>query len=222
MNYAQASVNYDRNVVSAESNYRRAMELNPSYPRAYHWYALMLSALGRHDEAIANIKTAQKLEPRSAIVRAAVAQVYFYAKNYPEAINACRQSLAINEKFVPAYKSLRMIYQATGNYEETLATYQKERIYSNDTDEKNPNWLMITAQVEAVGGKREEALRNLNLAIAAPSVKNNPNTYSYEIAVAYALLDDRENALKWLAIADKSRAHSFSFAQVDSRLEKVR
>lgn len=141
--------NYDRNPVAAESNYRRAIELNPSYPRSYHWFALMLAAMGRNDEAIENVKIAVRLEPRSPIVHAAAAQIYFYARNYPEALNSCRRSLEINEGFVPAHKSMRMIHEATGDYEAALAAYRKERIYSNDTDEKNPEWLMITAQVEA-------------------------------------------------------------------------
>jgi serine/threonine protein kinase/tetratricopeptide (TPR) repeat protein len=57
--------NYDRNLVSAESNYRRAIVLNPSYPRAYHWFALMLAATGRNDESIENIKIA--LTARTAL-----------------------------------------------------------------------------------------------------------------------------------------------------------
>ena len=115
-----------------------------------------------------------------------------------------------------------MIHEATSDYEAALAAYRKERIYSNDTDEKNPEWLMITAQVEAAGGKREAALQSLNRSIAAPAVKNNPVAYSFEIAVAYGLLGQKEAARKWLAIADKSGAHGFNFAQVDPRLEKIR
>jgi hypothetical protein len=67
-----------------------------------------------------------------------------------------------------------MIYQATGEYEAARAAYEKERIYSNGADEKNPEWLMITAQVEAVGGKREERCKSLNAAPRRTARENNP------------------------------------------------
>jgi serine/threonine protein kinase/Tfp pilus assembly protein PilF len=214
--------NHDGNAVAAETNYRRAIELNPSYPRSFHCFALMLSATGKHEEAIEKIKTAQRLTPRSAIVHAAAALVYFYAQNYQEAKLACGKSLELNPKFVPAYKNLRVIYTALGDYEKVLAAYKNERLYSNDTDETNPNWLMITAQVEAVGGKREDALKSLKRAVGEPSVKNNPIAYSYEIAAAYALLGEREKAAEWLKIAEKSRANNYNFAAVDGRFERIR
>ena len=214
--------NHEGNLVAAETNYRRAIELNPSYPRSFHWFALMFPATGKHDEANEKIKTAQRLAPRSAIVHAAAGLVYFYAQNYREAINACHKSLELNPQFVPAYKNLRVIYSALGDYEKALDAYKNERLYSDDTDEANPNWLMIRAQVEAVGGKRDEALKSLSRAVSEPTVKNNPNAYSYEIAAAYALLDEKERANEWLKIAEKSRANNFNFAAVDSRFERIR
>ncbi|MDQ3042775.1 MAG: tetratricopeptide repeat protein, partial [Acidobacteriota bacterium] len=165
---------------------------------------------------------AQRFAPRSAIVHAAAGLIYFYAQNYREAINACHKSLELNPQFVPAYKNLRVIYSALGDYEKALDAYKNERLYSDDTDEANPNWLMIRAQVEAVGGKRDEALKSLSRAVSEPTVKNNPNAYSYEIAAAYALLDDKERANEWLKIAEKSRANNFNFAAVDSRFERIR
>jgi tetratricopeptide (TPR) repeat protein len=214
--------NHEGNFVAAETNYRRAIELNPSYPRSFHWFALMLSATGKHEEAIEKIKKAQQLAPHSAIVHAAAALVYYYAQNFHEAKNACHKSLEINNKFVPAYKNLRVIYEATGDYEKALEAYKNERLYSNDTDEANPNWMMIRAQVEAVGGKRAEALKSLSRAIAEPDVKNNPMAYSYEIAAAYALLGEKKEALRWLEIAKNSRANNVNFFEVDSRFERIR
>ncbi len=214
--------NHEGNFIAAETNYRRAIELNPSYPRSFHWFALMLSATGKHEEAIEKIKTAQRLAPKSAIVHAAAALVYFYAQSYQEAINACQKSLELNPKFVPAYKNLRVIYSGLGDYENALEAYKNERLYSDDTNEANPNWAMIRAQVEAVGGKTDEALKSLNRATSEPSVKNYPVAYSYEIAAAYALLGEKERATEWLKVAEKSRANNFQFAAVDARFEKIR
>ena len=212
----------ERNREGAQINFERAIELNPSYSTAYHWYALALSAMGKHDEAIENINKAMELEPRSAVIRSAAGLVYFYAKRYDEGITACRQSLEIDQGFVPAYKTMRVIYEASGNYNEALAAYRQERTFAGNTDEKEPGWLMITAQVEAVGGRRDDAFKDLKSASEASVVKNNPNAYAYEIAVAYALLGEKDAAIEWLKKAEAAQAHSFNFVQVDPRLDTLR
>ena len=65
----------------AEREYKRAIELNPSYPEAHHAYALYLSAAGRHDEAIAEIKSAQELDPLTIPLKANVGITYLRARH---------------------------------------------------------------------------------------------------------------------------------------------
>lgn len=224
---AHASLAYvlffnDRNRAEAENHYRKAIELNPSYSTAHHWFALALSAMGKSDEAVEQIKLAMEIEPRSAIIRTAAGLVYFYSRRYDEALKVSQQSLDIDSGMVPAYKTIRIISEATGNYQEAQSAYQKERSFRGNTDENEPGWAMITAQVEAVGGKREKALQILQKALDDPIVINNPKAYSYEIALAYIFLDEKEKALDWLEKAKESKDHSFNFILVDPRLDKLR
>ena len=81
---------------------------------------------------------------------------------------------------------------------------------------------MITAQVQSVGGKKAEAEANLQKAVSSAVVKENPRGYAFEVAVAYALADDKENAVKWLETAKIAKDHSFNFVKVDPRLDNLR
>lgn len=200
----------------------RATELNPSYSTAHHWSGLAFAALARHEEAVASINKAMELEPRSAIIYTAAALIYNYARRHDEAIGFARKALEINPALVPAHKSLRIIYSATGNYAEALSAYEKERLYSGSTEANDPGWLMITAQVQAVGGQRDEAAANLRKSETAPIVKNNARAYADEMAMAYALLGDADNAVRWLAKAREVRSYSLNFAAVEPRYDKIK
>ncbi len=224
---AHASLGYllfygERNFAEAERHLRQAIDLNPSYPTAYHWFSLVLSATGRHPEAIENIKTAVRLDPRSAIIHTAASIIYFHARNFPDAFVQANSALEIDNGFVPAYKMLRVIYGATGNYAGSLEAYQKERQYSGNPDESDPHWLMISAQVEAYSNRREEALESLKNSLAAPTVRNNIKSFGFEIAAAYALLGETDKAIEWLELSKNSETPNLVLIQVDARFDKIR
>jgi tetratricopeptide (TPR) repeat protein len=183
---------------------------------------MMLSAMGRHDEAIPAIEKAISLEPKSAIIQAAAGSVYFYARRFEDALLATDKVLEINEGFVPAYKIKRSVYEAQGNGSAAISAYQNERIYSESTDEDDEGWLMIAAQVSAVNGNRDEALAMLKRASTAAIVKSSPSAFAYEMALGYALANDSASALDWLEKAKTARAYGFNFAKVDPRLDSIR
>ena len=118
----------ERDFAGSERHFRRAVQLNPSYPTAYHWFALMLSATGRHGEAVENIKMAQILEPRSRIIPAAAGMVYFYARRFDDAIAVAEKSLETDIGFIPAYKALRLNHGAQGNFEKAWEAYEMNEI----------------------------------------------------------------------------------------------
>ena len=224
---AHASLGYllfygERNFAEAERHFLQAVDLNPSYPTTYHWFSLILSATGRHDQAVENIKNAIRLEPRSAIIHTAASMTYYHARNFSNALEEANAALEIDNGFVPAYKMLRVIHGATGNYEGALEAYHKERQFSGNPAENDPHWLMISAQVEAYGNRREDALENLKNSLAAPTVKNNVKAYGFEFAAAYALLGETDKALEWLELSRKSDTPNLVLIQVDARFDKLR
>jgi eukaryotic-like serine/threonine-protein kinase len=210
---------YDRNRPQAEREFRRAIELNPSYSTAHHWFALVLSAMGRAEEALSEIKIAQQLDPRSAIIYSAVGTIYFYNRQYELAVEQGNKALEIDPGLVPAHRLLRWTYGVMKRYEDAYRSYISEKGYSGDSEFE---WPVIVAQLEAIGGKPDEARAALQRGFASPAFKSGANYMYYEIAVIYALLNDQEQALKWLTTADTNKTYLFNFAEVDPRFDNLR
>lgn len=223
---AHASLGYirfngERRPFAAELEFRRAIELNPSYAPTYHWYAISLSGAGKHDEAAAKIETAKKLNPTASIVRSGAAIVNFRARRFDAAEQEAQAALKLNPASIPAHKIIRWIYQAQGDYAKALAAFQKERSYSGAAEE-DLGWLIIEAQVEALGNRRERARNLLEKALNDSFVQQNPTSYANEIALAYAALDDRENAFVWLEKAFQANDHSVPFLGVEPRFDRIK
>src|SRR5581483_3282273 len=140
---------FDRDQKGAEREFRRSIELNPSYATAHHWLANALSALGRHDEAVAEIGLARQLDPHSAIICSASGMTLFYARQYEPALEECRRALEFDPGLVPAHRVVRWIAEARGRADEAFAAYQQEKSFSGDAGR---DWPVILAQIRAVGG----------------------------------------------------------------------
>lgn len=222
---AHASLAYvkffkERDRAGAELEFRRAIQINPSYSTAHHWFALASAAMNNPTEAISEGNTAQQLDPLSPSIKSATAMTYFFNRQYQEGLEETDKALKIDSGFVPAYKVKRWIYQALGNYEAATNSFLRERSLSGGDD--SPGWFVTQAQIEASGEKRAESLNKLNSAVADESVKNYPTAYSYEIALAYAAFGENQKALDWLEKAEANGDHSFNFLEVDARLDSLR
>jgi len=79
----------------SEKEFRRAIQLNPNYATAHHWYAFYCADLGRADEAVSEIREAQRLDPLSVIINADVANVFYLARRYDESIAQSRKTWEI-------------------------------------------------------------------------------------------------------------------------------
>ncbi|HEV2798982.1 MAG TPA: protein kinase [Pyrinomonadaceae bacterium] len=212
---ANAKFHYDRDWAGAAAEFQRAIKLNPNYPTAHHWYAFNLSAMERHDEALAEIKRAEELDPRSAVIATAVANVLWHARRFDEAIEQCQKALAMDPGSLPAHIVLRWNYEKKGMMEEAFRIYEKERAFAGDT----PTTRAKLAHVLAVSGQADESRRILQELVAR---RNKQWVTAYEIAVVYALLGDNDNAFIWLDRAEKEHAVGYTYLRVDPRLDKLR
>src|SRR5258705_3398008 len=90
---------YDWDWTNAEKEYTRAIELNPRYAVAHQWYGGYLAVLGRSNEALAERKRAQELEPLSLIINAELGMAFYYARDYDQAIEQFPKTLALDPNF---------------------------------------------------------------------------------------------------------------------------
>ncbi|MGA2099539.1 MAG: tetratricopeptide repeat protein [Candidatus Sulfotelmatobacter sp.] len=110
----------------AEKEFRRAIELDPNNAKAHHWFATSLQAVGRHQEALAEIETARKLDPHSSAILADEGQLLESAGRHAEAIQVLTQLEAAEPDFLSPHRYLRFSYFNTGNYPGYIAEFRKE------------------------------------------------------------------------------------------------
>lgn len=212
---------HQRDRTGAELEFRRAIQMNPSYAQAHHWFALALAGMNRPVEALTEAQTAERLDPRSPAIKAATAIVYFMNGNNAEALNACDRALAKNDSFVPALKVKRWVYTLTGDRKSAYEILQREMSYSGGTSD-DPGWKIIEEQLVSPAMDRQEHLKELAAATNGEYVRNNDYVFAFEIALAYNNLGDTEKALRWLERAEAANSHSFSFLNVEPRISNLR
>jgi tetratricopeptide (TPR) repeat protein len=177
--------NYD----VAEREYKRAIELNPNYATAHHYYANLLSKSGRHEEALAESRRALEIEPLSLVINRAYGDRLFFARRYDDAIAQLKKTLELDAAFPSAHYTLALAYQMRADhaeaveehaqYQELIGERQKAALIRESyarggwqgflrtiTDERlrfNLSWDDLTAYYAALGEK-DKAFANLNKA----------------------------------------------------------
>lgn len=116
---------YDRDWVKAERRYRQAIEHDPDYATAHQWYAELLMALGRWDEALAEAHHAFDFDPLSLILFTLLGWYYYFLRNYDTAIEYLKKALDMDENFLPAHLFLGGVYIQKSMLEEAIAEYKR-------------------------------------------------------------------------------------------------
>ena len=182
---------FDWDFDSAGKEFRRAIELNPGYATAHHWYAWHLSLLGRYDEAIVEMRKAENLDPLSLIINADLAELLVLAHSYDESIRQSRKTIEMDPNFALAHNQLAQAYLEKHMNDEAVAELQRAAQLSGGS----PTVMANLARAYAACGKRSEAIKLLS------DLKKRSNSiYSHgsEIAVIYAALGDTDQAMNWL------------------------
>jgi tetratricopeptide (TPR) repeat protein len=112
--------------------FERAIELNPNYATAHHWYGEFLGATGRFDEGIAELKRAQQLDPLSLVINTDLGEVYTFAREYDKAIEQLRKTIEMDPRFYYANWHLGVALQLKGQLNEALAEYRKAAELNDD------------------------------------------------------------------------------------------
>jgi TolB-like protein len=143
----------DLDWAGAEREFRRALDLKTSYVMAHEWYAEYLAALGRHDEAVTEIRRAQQLDPLAVPVNRAVGWVLYFGRRYDEAIEELQKALAMDPGFVGARIVLWWAWVAKGSHDLAITDIRKELERPGMGTVKR----LVLAYACAAAGKREEA-----------------------------------------------------------------
>jgi DNA-binding winged helix-turn-helix (wHTH) protein/TolB-like protein/Tfp pilus assembly protein PilF len=146
--------NSDWNWAESEKELKRAIELSPNQPTAHHYYAQLLATVGRMDEALSEITTAQRLDPLSLFINANMGYLYIYARRPEQAIEVAKKALEIDKQFAGLHRVLMWAYQATGKLDEAIRESQSAVEAGGEDDIFG---MGILGYGYAVAGQRDKA-----------------------------------------------------------------
>jgi TolB-like protein/DNA-binding winged helix-turn-helix (wHTH) protein/Tfp pilus assembly protein PilF len=149
---------FDWDLDAGGKEFRRAIELNPGYATAHHWYAWHLSLLGRFDEAIVEMRKAENLDPLSLIINADLAELLGLAHSYDESIRQSLKTIEMDPNFALAHNHLAQAYLQKHMYAEAVTELRKAVKLSGNS----PTCLANLARAYVASGKRSEAITLLS------------------------------------------------------------
>ena len=189
---------YEWDWESAEKEYKRAIALYPGYATAHHWYAWHLIVTGRTSEGIAQLRTAESLDPLSLIISADLADALCIAHLDDESVQQSRKTLEMDPNFAIARYELGQAYQQKHMYTEAIEEFKRAIQLAGDNEIFNAN----LAYAYAASGRQEEALK---IAKDLEDQQSRHSSTDANIALIYVGLGDLDQAMIWLEKAYQAR-----------------
>jgi eukaryotic-like serine/threonine-protein kinase len=206
---------YEWKWAAAESDFRRAIELNPNYATAHQWYASLLVQTGRTGEALSEIKFAQELDPLSSIISANAGLYLYYSRDYDGAERQLRKTLEVDDSFGVAH--LYLGYVHLQQQEAARAVAEIERAHQLMGDD--PETMAALGHAYAAAGRRADALELLSRLRARG---RRGYVSPYFMAVVHTGLAEREQALRQLEQAFADRHPGMILLKFDPRFDPLR
>ncbi len=208
--YGPVLLSYDHDFGGAEREYRRAIELNPNYATAHHYYAELLGSLGRTEESLAEIRRARELDPLSLIINRTYGVILFHSRQYDEALAQLKETVELDSSFPSVHYNLGTVQQLKGNYAESAEEFAKWRELGGDAQGA------ALAREGYSNGGWEGFLR----AVTGPRRPVDLNTYV--LAAFHVALGEKDKAMVKLAESYDNRVNIIFWLKVDPRFDKVR
>jgi TolB-like protein/DNA-binding winged helix-turn-helix (wHTH) protein/Tfp pilus assembly protein PilF len=206
---------YDWDLAACEREFRRALELDPNYTTAHHWYSHCLFPLGRTEESLAESKRALELEPLQLNVGTHLGWHYLYARQYDQAIDQFRKTLELEPAFPQGQRYSAWGYLQKGMHPEAIAAL---RAALNSVG-RNPEIEGELGHVLAAAGRRTEALAILK---GLGDLSATRYVSPYSVALVHAGLGDRDQALAWLDKAYAERSDYMPYLKLEPMLDGLR
>lgn len=205
---------FDWDRAATEREFQTAIKLKPAYAPAHQWYSSYLIAVERFDEAIAEAKRTEELEPLSFVASAHLGWIYYLSGQNEKAIEQCRKILERDPSSFPARRYLGLAYEAKGQYAEAIAEFQTGVKLSG-----SPLMLALLGHAYAASGKTTEAKQVL---ADLQQLQGQRYVSPYTVAAIHAGLGDQDQAFKWLEAAVEERDIWLMNLKVDPVFAKLR
>ncbi|HUV13558.1 MAG TPA: protein kinase [Acidobacteriota bacterium] len=205
------SLAYDWDWEKAEEGLLTAIELNPGYATAFHWYGLLLAVKGDLDSAMEAVSQAREMEPHSPLISAAVGRIHYYRNEYNLAEAAFMEAFELEPGFVPAHLALGLCYLVQERLDKAIVEFKMGLPVSPQSE------LLTSALTHLVRNDEPAAFAEIRKLEGAGGV-----SFSYALAIYHARFGSRENSLYWLQKAAETRIEYVPFMRVDPIFEPLR
>jgi TolB-like protein/DNA-binding winged helix-turn-helix (wHTH) protein/Flp pilus assembly protein TadD len=196
---------------AAERELERAIFLNPGYAEAREHYAEFLSCMGRHNQALAEVKQAHELDPLSLLINTQVGYTFYWARRPDEAMEQFKKTLDLDPSHWRAHIGLGRAYVYKGMFDEGIT--EMEKGHASLGVQRGSLW----GYALGAGGRREEAVKMLRRYLKL----RKPFT-PFAVATFYAGLGDKDKALAWLERAFDEHGYSLVRLKVDPFFDSLR
>lgn len=212
---AYAKLLFDWDFEQAEALFRRALELNPNYADARHWYTHLLIALSRFDEALVEAERALDLDPLSAVMNTHLGWHFMCTREYDLAIAQYHRTFTLEPKFLVAQWHLALAFEQAGRYAEAETAFREVLASTN----QDVSIRADAAHFYAVSGQRERALRELT---DIEELSETKFVSSFGLALICVGLGEDDRAFVHFENAVKERSDILIYLNVDSRFDRIR
>ena len=206
---------YEWDAAGAEAEFKRALALNPHYATGHQWYAEFLSAMGRHDEAIAEIYRAADVDPLSLIVNAVEANILYMARRYDEAIAQSLEVIDMDPNFPEVYEYLKRSHDQKGAYREAIEARQARRRILRRNTEDTRALQDAAAATSRTGYWRNRLEQELE-------ESKTEGLLPFEMAEILSQAGDTRAALQWLERACDDNDFMTMYMRVVPTLDPLR
>ena len=201
---AAISEAYDWNFKRAESEYRRAIELNPQLPAAHLWYGMFLRDQGRLTEAMPELRRAEEMEPMSVMATINLAYALQVVGNTDAAVEMARRAEELDPELPITDVLLANIYRLRSNLGDAETKIEEARNLS----EGNAHALSALACLYARLGRREESIDVLH---EMEQLAAERYVSPFDLGNAALSLGDEDRAANWLEQAYRERSSGMVF-----------
>ncbi len=208
--------NYDFDWVSAETEFQRAIELNPNYATAHHWYAEHLALLGRFDEAFRESERARRLDPLSLIIATDNGAILYFSRQYDRAIEQFRAVLDMDPGY-PRGSIVVHAYEQKGMFAEAMAEVEKRTRGRPDAAWSTWSWVE-KAHIYGRSGKLAEARHALD---RLQQIYRRRPADAYGMVWAWSGID-KEQTLAWLEKAYTQHSNVVTTLKVEPAFDWLR
>jgi TolB-like protein/DNA-binding winged helix-turn-helix (wHTH) protein/Flp pilus assembly protein TadD len=203
------------NWADAERHYQRAIELNPNYATAHHWYAEgYLMPVGRADEAISEIRKAQELDPLSAVIATDLGKELYFVRRYDEALVELRRALELDANFVSAHNWISDTLLEEKMYSDAIVELEKTKPFRQERV-----YIRQTAYLYARMGRRAQAQAALRKSL---ELSKGKQVSSGAVALTYAAIGDKDDSFEWLEKAYTDRSSFMTSLKYWSAFDPMR